>query len=73
VGPKNIRPSLSIDRSSTSPLRKSACDDTVQKVGTAATSVVDTRSTKIDTAARLRAADNLISMDATVTEMIGER
>src|SRR5688572_5347321 len=35
AGPRNIRPSLSIDRSSTSPLRKSACDETVQKVGLA--------------------------------------
>ena len=35
-GPRNMRPSLSIDRSSTSPFRKSACVDTVQNVGAAA-------------------------------------
>jgi hypothetical protein len=38
-GPRNTRPSLSIDSPSTSPLRKSVCVDTVQNVGTAATSV----------------------------------
>jgi hypothetical protein len=35
-GPRNIRPSLSIDRSDASPLRKSAWVDTVQNVGVAA-------------------------------------
>src|SRR5204863_7096269 len=41
TGPRKTRPSLSIERFSTSPLRKSACVDTVQKVGVEARSTAD--------------------------------
>ena len=41
-GPSDTRPSASIERFSTSPLRKSLCVDTVQNVGAAARSVTVT-------------------------------
>src|SRR5262245_47495817 len=45
AGPRKTRPSLSMDRFSTSPLRKSACVATVQKVAVEAESRADAAST----------------------------
>jgi len=48
-GPRNTRPSLSIDKSSTSPLRKSAWVATVQNVAMAAFRPAQVATTSIDT------------------------
>jgi hypothetical protein len=58
AGPGKTRPSLSIERSSTSPLRKSAWVDTVQKVGVAArrpATIAAARKMETTTARTLRA------------------
>jgi hypothetical protein len=51
-GPRNIRPSLSMERPAASPFKKSACVETVQNVGVAAARPAHAASTT--TPARIR-------------------
>src|SRR5918993_147213 len=64
-GPSSIRPSLSIERSCTSPSRKSAWVPTVQKVGVAA----DTTTHKVLATARAAAAARKLSMSELSREL----